>query len=430
VSEGKRRLKAIIALGVLVCALGASQAAHGEVVEIEWLIWGDPASNAIDEEVIAAFERSHPNIKVALTSLPSTTSVRETLVTRVVGGAPPDLALVSRVGDLADGDLIIDLTPYIERDGISSLDYIPSLWEMLQFDGGIYGFPNMRGGPAIIYYNRDLLNEVGLGDPNDTAWDWSTFVEYGKRLKVESNDAALRRWGFTASWDFWWPQVWSNSGELIDLVDRRVMLDQPGAIEALEWWAGLAHVEGIAPDPSMQRSMTGMAWQDGFINQEVGMVQDWAGRLLSRLRSESTFDWDIAPVPRAENGSSITAYTGNTVVMPVGSPNQEAAWTFMRFLGGEEAQTIYGQRGRFFPFHRQAALNTVQDALLSNMSPSRFGMLIELEARAMPYHIPEWDQLSSIFTQELRPAWLGRDSVTNAVSRVVEMGNAVLRTKQ
>lgn len=426
-SETKQRHWVIIAVLAAVSALGAPALAQGEVTVIEWLIWGDPASNAIDQEVIAAFERAHPHIKVELTSLPSTTAVREALVTRVVGGSPPDVALVSRVGDLAKGGIIVDLTPYIERDEISPLDYFPVLWEMLLFDGSVYGFPNMRGGPAVIYYNQDLLNEAGLGDPNDTRWDWSTFVEYGKRLTLESNDAALRRWGFTASWDFWWPQVWSNGGELIDYADRRVMLDQPRAIEALEWWAGLAHADGIAPDPSMQRSMSGIAWQDGFINQEVAIVQDWAGRLLSRLRSESTFDWDIAPVPRVDNGRSITAYTGNTVVMPVGSPNPEAAWTFMRFLGGEEAQTIYGQRGRFFPFHRQAALNTVEDALRSNMSPSRFGILIELEARAMPYHVPEWDQLSSIFTQQLRPAWLGRESVSSAVSRAVEMGNAALR---
>lgn len=424
--EGQQRVWAVAALLVLACALGVPAIAQSQVTVIEWLIWGDPASNAIDQEVIAAFERQHPHIKVELTSLPSTTAVREALVTRVAGGAPPDLALVSRVGDLADGGLIQDLTPYLERDGISPADYIPSLWEMLQFNGKVYGFPNMRGGPAVIHYNRSLLDEAGLADPNDTPWDWQTFVEYGKRLTTGSGGAAPQQWGFTASWDFWWPQVWSNMGELIDPIERRVLLDQPAAVDALEWWAGLAHVEGIAPDPSVQRSLSGMAWQDGFINEEVAMVQDWAGRLINRLRSEASFDWDIAPVPRAESGRSITAYTGNTVVLPVGSPNAEAAWTFMRFLGGEEAQTIYGQRGRFFPFHTQAAMNTVRDASQNNLSPSRFGLLIELDARAMPYHVPEWDRLASIFTQELRPAWLGREPVRNAVARVVELGNAAL----
>ena len=348
---------------------------------IEWLIWGDPASNAIDQEVIAAFERAHPNIKVQLTALSSTTAVREALITRVAGGSPPDVALVSRAGDLAKNGVVVDLTPYIERDRISPLDYFPALWEMLLYDGKVFAFPNMRGGPSIIYYNHDLLNEAGLADPNEITWDWSTFVTYGKRLTSGSSDPSVKQWGFTASWDFWWPQVWSNGGELIDYASRRVMLDQPQAIEALEWWAGLAQVEGIAPDPSMQRSISGTPWQDGFLAERVAMVQDWAGRLLSRARAEATFNWDIAPVPSVDRGRSIAAYTGNTVVMPVGSPNPEAAWTFMRFLGSEEAQTIYGQRGRFFPFHRQAAFNTVQDALRSDLSPSRFGILIELETR-------------------------------------------------
>jgi|GEM_PF-6323670 len=45
----------------------------------------------------------------------------------------------------------------------------------------------------------------------------------------------------------------------------------------------------------------------------------------------------------------------------------------------------------------------------------------------MPYHVPEWDQINTILTQQLRPAWLGQESVASAVARVVEMANAVLR---
>jgi len=77
-------------------------------------------------------------------------------------------------GDDDDGaaylDQLLPLDPFFEMDGISILDDLdPDLLESVRVDGVFYGIP-LSVNPLLVYYNADLLQELGLNPPG---LDWT-----------------------------------------------------------------------------------------------------------------------------------------------------------------------------------------------------------------------------------------------------------------
>lgn len=79
--------------------------------------------------------------------------------------------------ELADGDLLEDLTPYIEADEKINLDDIaPYFREFNQKIGGKTKLLTIDGDFQMLYYRRDIFDEMGLKAPRT----WAEYMEVAK----------------------------------------------------------------------------------------------------------------------------------------------------------------------------------------------------------------------------------------------------------
>ena len=79
------------------------------------------------------------------------------------GEAPDILACGSgEIGWLAEGGYIIPLDAYVEKhwDKYNLGNILPRLWEAVEYNGHIYGFPQVIDSVQLIYFRKDILREL------------------------------------------------------------------------------------------------------------------------------------------------------------------------------------------------------------------------------------------------------------------------------
>ena len=174
----------LLKIGLLVGALTApflASAARAEPVTLDfWVAW-DPAQAdakaAISE--IAAFESSHPNIKIKTQTI-AFDALHDKLTASIAAGQSPDLSwgLVEWLGELNRMNALADLTPYAakwpERDKI-----YPNALQALTIDGKLLALPNYLGLRGLLYHG-DQLKQAGVAAPPKT---WAELIDAAQKIK-------------------------------------------------------------------------------------------------------------------------------------------------------------------------------------------------------------------------------------------------------
>lgn len=384
---------------------------------IEFMVWGNARSNEIDQMVIDAFQAKYPNIKVELRNPGG--NHKEQLLTSIAGGLAPDIAIVDfyDLPELIEAGLIFDVTAWAERDGIYDeirAELHPAVLGEMEYKGRLYSVANLRIAPDGLFYNKNLFNEAGLPYPTDD-WTIEDMREAAIRLTRKNADGEVTQWGIEFHRFFIWPFIRMNGGRLFDPEGTYSPFDEPEVYEALQWLADIDLVhDAIAWNPYERAG----AFSEGL----AGMHIMWVGNLIVGLRDSVTWDWDIAPIPAGKLGS-IGTVKGNPVVILNASQNKELAWEFMKFLGSEEAQYIYGREGRFYPLHRSALARVIQDS--AGLPPANLASVMTWYAEPLPA-IPGFSQVQDMWHEELEPVWFGETSAKTAGERIRQRSAVIL----
>jgi multiple sugar transport system substrate-binding protein len=131
------------------------------------------------------------------------------------------------------------------------------------------------------------------------------------------------------------PHVWASGGEVLSEDGSSATLDSQEVTDALEFYRGMWE-DGIMP--SSARSDVGNAQADGFQSGKVGMI-NLGAFFLQPLRDEAKFDFDVAPIPGRDGGTASFA-GGDEIAVTAKAKNKDAAWDFVQWATGDEAQTL------------------------------------------------------------------------------------------
>ncbi len=162
----------------------------------------DENKDGAETQVVAAFQKAHPEITVDFQLLPYA-DYFTSLKTWIAGGTAPDVASLdlAMLQEMAAAGSIVDLNPMIKADGYDLSAYYQSTLNMFQNNGGQYGLPASYSN-VVLYYNKNLFDAAGLPYPDDKM-DWTTFLDYAKKLTKDTNgDGTIDVFG-TAR--LWWP---------------------------------------------------------------------------------------------------------------------------------------------------------------------------------------------------------------------------------
>lgn len=320
------------ALMLLFLLANPGAAAEGPI-HLVYAYWGN---TSVEQPVVDLFEEAHPDITIELISLGGgTIGSAEKLLVMAAGGVLPDMFSLSGTQGVPpifmDANLLLDLTPYMERDGIQEEAFVPNAWNYAKRDGRIWGWPRatygISLGTAIIAYNRNMYDQSGLPYPRP-GWTFSDYVDNAKKMTLDrSGSGTIDQWGSVQLGRSWWQVfVWSNGGEILidDMTDIRLL--EPQAIEALQWLSDLIHVHQVAPATN------------SAANFESGTAA-MAHVSLSSYRSfqDLPFEWSLTVPPVGPSGESSYSLGGSNIIgVSAATKHPEAVWTFLKFLATEE----------------------------------------------------------------------------------------------
>ena len=142
----------------------------GEVT-LSYASWGDAA---LDDLLIAEFEKTHPNVKIYRdTSITGTgNSFTANLVTAAQGGVLPDVFITDNVPTVIENGLVGDIAQYWDKDDDAKLVY-DNIANTAVYNGKRYAMPSFQYIKGMLV-NKTLLEEIGAEIPS---YDW-TFEEF------------------------------------------------------------------------------------------------------------------------------------------------------------------------------------------------------------------------------------------------------------
>lgn len=341
----------ILLLVLLLCTMmtlvGAAQkeAATKDVVTLEWWTWdSEEYDEAVQRLMVKEFERTHPNIKINMTLLP--TKGFETKMTTALGAGVggPDVAFFS-VSNWFPKALVLD--PYIERDGFDIGQYYKGFWDTkTQFDGKTIGLP-LGVGAQFIMYNKDLFDRAGVAYPTDE-WTTADYLEIAKKVA----DPTRKVWGceilarpFRA--------IWFNYGDNVRLYSQdsttvEGYLNSPGSLAAYEWFYDLMR-SGATPSVSDMSTLstenTGPI--DLFMADRLAMATLNQGHMLNAVKEGKNFG--VVREPGVGNNQRFVNAWSLLVGIWEGTKHPEEAWTFLKWYVGPEGQKFLMDNGNLFP---------------------------------------------------------------------------------
>jgi multiple sugar transport system substrate-binding protein len=368
--------------------------------ELTFGYWSSVTDKALIEETIANFEKLHPGVKIKGQSTPWVQYFNKMLV-EFVAETAPDVIMTSteKVSAYIDADVLVDLQPFIQNDTTFSIaDYYPELVERMSNNGKLYVLPRDIDVTACVYYNKNMFKKEGIPFPSDD-WTWQDFINANLKCTKDFNhDGKIDQWGISI-YGFYDAFVYSNGGTLVDdwRHPTRCTVDDPKTVEALKLWQDLMYKYKVMPN-SVTLSSLGMSEPDLFYDGKMGMFLAgiWMSPTFSKI---TTFDWDVAMIPRGPSGQRKFSAAGSGYSMTKFCQNRELAWEFIKYLGGKEGQTILSRPGLTQPALMTLARSTV---FLNGQKPAN--RVIVVKAAKEGVYRPAtaaWDEVEQTYLQPM-----------------------------
>jgi multiple sugar transport system substrate-binding protein len=337
-----------------VAALG-STGAFAQQVTLD-VYYAFPAFAKFHEPIAQEFMKQHPDIKIAFRApAASYDEGHQTMLRQAVTNQLPDVyysgyhLLAELVHTLEKRGQIIDLGPLLakEPEDWRKANYSDALLSLGQVDGKQYGLAFNASTP-LMYYNAELVKNAG-GDPDKMPTTWPEIIALAK--KIHSGDTAGLAYNIHD-----WPDDWlwrsiilQGGGSMLDQAGTKVAFGNENGLKALNYLRQFVTEAGmplIDWDQSRQQ----------FIAGKIGLFFDTPARLrqvTDLIGNRFTLKTALFPVDDKANGKLPTG--GNAAIIMSKDPaKQKAAWEFLKFVTGPQAQKIVVETAGYLPTNLRA----------------------------------------------------------------------------
>lgn len=237
----------------------------------------------------------------------------------------------------------VDLAPLLESEPPEDYPegWTESLLRLQRIGPTVLGVP-FHDGPECLIYRKDIFLDAAtqaryrqqFGEPLAPPKSWAEFHRIARFLHAPEKDLygtvfAAYPDGHNSVYDFLL-QLWTRGGELID-AGGNLRFATPEAEAALSFYREmLSDRDAVHPDcRNLDSVQAGLAFAAG----KVAMMVNWFGfATMAHTSPDSTVRGlvDIASIPSAEPGTSVSLNVYWILSIARGSPHQREAWRFLR----------------------------------------------------------------------------------------------------
>lgn len=289
---------------------------------------GTPEQTKFLDGVETEFKQKHSGTDVQIKYVPWP-QVATTFQKAAAGGEGPD---VTEVGNS-------DVQSHIEQGSLADITDEFKGWAdgktlnktALENDGAngkTYAVP-WYGGVRGIWYRTDWFQELNIQQPKS----WADLVAAAKKIqdakKVPGIGAPTDQTNALLSF------IWGNGGEVAtkDGGKWAGKLDQPQAVEAVNFYAGLVTKEKVAPEKYIGKNELEGPQRD-FPLGKLGMYIDgsWALKEMKKISEKNADKWAAFPIPSKAGGNAPVMAGGSDVAVWKDSKAKSAAFDYITVL--------------------------------------------------------------------------------------------------
>lgn len=356
---------------------------------------GEPEETRVYRALVTAYLEDNPGEDVELVEIAEKDDHLQKLTTDFASGDPADVFLVNfrEYSQFVTRGATEPVGPLLEERGVDLADYYEAPLEAFTYDGALQCMPQNISS-LVVYYNKTLFREAGLRRPPE-GWGWDEFREVAERLTGNG----VHGLGLEGEIIRLAPFAWSNGGEIVDdeTAPTRFTLDDPATREALEYLVSLVRESKVVPS---EAELAAQDLETRFVTGKLAMLLS-SRRDTPVFREVAGLDWDVAPLPVAEEEVGILHSDGYCVAS---GSNVDSAADFIAYATGEQGQTITALGGRTVP-----SLISVSEspAFLDPSQPpahSQVFLDVARNIRRTPV-LPTWPEIEDICTEFLTRAF-------------------------
>ncbi len=345
-------------LGGAAAMLAAPRIARAQAQTTLDVLFANPSFARFFNPIAEAFMRANPDVRIAFRQpAPSYDDQHQALLRGALTNQLPDVTfpgfnrLPELARTLAPRNQLLDLAPMIAQEGGSWRDenYSSRMLALGQVDGVQYGIPFNASSP-IAYYNPELLRRAGA-DPEAFPTSWEEVIALGGRIKAAAPDAMGVSYyinSFDSDW-LWQALVQQAGGRMLNQAGNAPAFgDAAGqaAIRLARRFVTEAGMGLIGADQNRQQFATG----------GIGIIFDSPARLsvITGLVGDR-FPLRTAPYPITDQRNGGVPTGGNAaVILARDAAKRSAAWRYVKFSTGPEAQKIAVEMTGYLPTNRRA----------------------------------------------------------------------------
>lgn len=418
------------------CAGGAAQAPEagsagaaesGEEVTLRLLSY----DHTLDE-VLKAFEESHPGLKVQVDIQTENNSVEflKKLDLLQLSGDTYDVVAMPSYGQYAtraQKGFWEPLDSYYEKAGIDPDTYYTVDTAV---DGVHYGIPST---PAIYYVllNKDMLDAAGLPVP-DMDWTWDDYADYAEALTQGAGTDKVY-----GSYMHTWTEYRRENMWCVKDDNCYINADGTSNLADPNFGAWLSFIKGMEED-GVQMSYadakaTNVAYRDVFFQGKAAMVLTGSW-MVNDIKNTENFPHDFAtafaPFPRWED-SEAGRCEGDSGIYVINSNSQhkDEAFTLISYLGSEEASAVTLNTSAVRGADNTATLaKTVEghEDLFDLDSMLRIWNDPNLKVVSTRTHLTTFSEVDEIYNAETELYLLGSQDLETTLKNIQEKGDPII----
>ena len=296
------------------------------------------------KDVVAAWNKDHPNEQVAAEEIPAGKSSEEVIGAAITAGntpcliyntAPAAVPQFQKAGGLVALDEFADGVSYVkERTGARGDQYKSP-------DGKLYQMP-WKGNPVMIFYNKAVFDKAGVDSTNPPLKTYAEFLATARTL-VAKGGVKAAIWPSPSSefyqpWFDFYPLFIAQTGGKQLVEKGEPQFNSPDGLAVANFWKQL-YAEKLAP----QEAGTGDVFADG--KSAMAIVGPWAIAVYG-----AKIKWGAVPVPTKDGKDPKDVFTFSdekSIGMYSSCTNRATAWDFLKFSTSKDSDgkllTLTGQ---------------------------------------------------------------------------------------
>jgi multiple sugar transport system substrate-binding protein len=414
----RARLACTTALLALLSLLAACSGRGDAPVVLHF--WAMGREGEVIKELLPAFERAHPGVKVDIQQSPWL-SAQEKLLTAFAGDVTPDLCQLGNtwvpqfaaLGALAPLDARVAASRSIDR-----ADYFSGIWEANRIGPALYGVP-WYVDTRLLFYRKDLLAAAGFAKPPRTWAEWNAMLAALK-------GRAPQRYGVLLPINEFEPLLvlaLQQDEELLRDGGRYGNFRSPQFRRTLTYYLDMFRNKWA---PALSNTQVSNVWDEfgrGYFSFYISGPWN-IGEFKRRLPAGLQQSWATAPMP-GPTGPGASVAGGSSLVVFKDSPHQAQAWQLIEYLSQPEVQRRFYELTGNLPPRRSGWEGT---ALASDTHAQAFRD--QLERTKSPPKVPEWERIATEMRLVTESLIAGRLTVDQAVTELDARADRILEKRR